>query len=150
MAQSLAKLHLHLVFSTKHRAPLLVDSVREPLHRYLTGVFDRLRCPAKAIGSVEDHIHVLFELSRRKSVCAVVETVKASSSRWLKSRDDGLAPFAWQAGYGVFAVSASNIERVHRYIENQREHHRLADFRGEYRVLLERHRVHFDEQHMWD
>jgi REP element-mobilizing transposase RayT len=150
MAQSLAKLHLHLVFSTKHREPLLTDPVRAPLHRYLAGVFERLGCPAKAIGSVEDHIHVLFELSRTKSVCAVVETVKASSSRWLRSRDETTERFAWQAGYGVFAVSASNMPRVCNYIANQREHHRLADYRHEYRALLERHRVTFDERHVWD
>lgn len=148
--QSLAKLHLHLVFSTKNREAWLHDAVRDSLHGYTTGVFAKIGCPLTAIGSIEDHVHVLFELNRTIPVCDAVEAVKSASSRWLKTQGDEFGSFAWQAGYGVFAVSSSNIRRVCAYIANQRAHHRRADFRDEYRGLLERHRVGFDERHMWD
>jgi putative transposase len=148
--QALAKLHLHLVFSTKHREAWLHDAVRDPLHAYMTGVFAKIGCPLVAVGSIEDHVHVLFELSRTMPVCDAVEAVKSASSRWLKTQGDEFGSFAWQAGYGVFAVSSSNIRRVCAYIASQREHHRRADFRAEYRGLLERHQVAFDARHVWD
>ncbi len=150
MPQSLARLHVHLIFSTKHRAPIVTDDVRDPLHRYMASVMRDLQCPAVLINSVEDHVHVLFDLARTVAVATAVEEVKKSSSKWLKTQDSGLAAFAWQAGYGAFAVSESNVETVRNYIANQREHHRAKSFQEEYRAFLERHNVAFDERYVWD
>ena len=150
MPQSLAKLHLHLVFSTKYRAPWLLDDVRDGLHGYIAGVCANIGCPLTAIGSVEDHLHMLFELGRTTTVSRLVEAVKANSCRWLRSRSIEFHSFAWQAGYGVFSVSESHVDRVRAYIANQREHHRRSEFRDEFRGLLERHHVAFDERHLWD
>jgi REP element-mobilizing transposase RayT len=150
MPQSLAKLHLHLVFSTKHREPWLQDDVRDALHAYMSATLANAGCPVTAINSIEDHVHVLFELSRTMTVCDTVEVLKTASSKWIKTQADRNAAFAWQAGYGVFAVSASNVPDVCRYIERQREHHRGADFQDEYRGLLDRQRTAFDERYIWD
>lgn len=150
MPQSLARLQIHLVFSTKNRAPLLRDPVRDALHRYMAVVLQNLGCPASLINSVEDHVHVLFELSRTVAVSDAVEEVKKSSSKWIKTQDAGLAGFAWQAGYGAFAVSESNVAAVRAYIAGQREHHRRKSFQEEYRALLDRHGVAFDERYVWD
>lgn len=150
MPQSLARVHLHLVFSTKHREPWLQDDVRDALHAYMSGTLANAGCPVTAINSVDDHVHVLFELSRTMAVCDTVEVLKTASSKWIKTRGERYAAFAWQAGYGVFAVSASNVPAVCRYIERQREHHRGADFQDEYRGLLDRHRTDFDERYIWD
>jgi putative transposase len=150
MPQSHARLHIHLVFSTKHRAPLLHDSVREALHRYMAVVLQNLGCPPTLINSVEDHAHVLFDLGRTVAVSAAVEAVKKSSSKWIKTQGAELAGFAWQGGYGAFAVSESQVPVVRAYIANQREHHRKTTFQEEYRKLLERHGVSFDERYVWD
>ena len=150
MPQSLAKLHLHLVFSTKNREPWLREGLREALHAYMSATLANAGCPVTAINSVVDHVHVLFELSRTKAVCDIVEVLKTASSKWIKTRDADLASFAWQAGYGVFAVSESNIPLVRRYIARQQEHHRQADFRDEYRSALQRHRIAYDERYVWD
>ncbi len=93
-------------------------------------------------------MHALFELSRTMTIASAVEEVKKSSSKWIKTQ--GVAPFAWQAGYGAFAVSESNVDQVRRYIDGQREHHRTMSFQDEYRGLLRRHNVEFDEQYVWD
>ena len=150
MPQSLARIHVHLVFSTRQRRPWLTDAVRDPLHRYMAVVLADLGCPALLINSVEDHVHVLFDLGRTVAVSKAVETVKASSSKWIKTQDHSLARFAWQAGYGAFAVSESNVLAVRDYVSDQREHHRKRSFQDEYRSFLERHGIAFDERYVWD
>jgi REP element-mobilizing transposase RayT len=150
MPQSLARLHIHLVFSRKNREPLIADSVRDSLHAYMATVLQNLGCIPVLINSVEDHIHLLFDLSRTVAVSKAVEDVKKSSSKWIKNQTPELAHFAWQSGYGAFAVSESNVEAVRGYIARQREHHRHKTFQEEYRQFLERHSVAYDERYVWD
>lgn len=150
MPQSLARLHIHLVFSTKNRERIITDDVRSPLHAYMATVLQNLGCAPVLINSVEDHAHLLFDLTRTVSISQVVEDVKKSSSKWIKNQGPEFAGFAWQAGYGAFAVSESNVETVRAYIANQREHHRTKTFQEEYRAFLERHNVAFDERYVWD
>lgn len=150
MPQSLARLHIHLVFSTKNRETILTDEVRSPLHAYMATVLQNLGCAPVLINSVEDHTHLLFDLARTVSISHAVEDVKKSSSKWIKTQGPEFAGFAWQAGYGAFSVSESNVETVRLYIANQREHHRTKTFQEEYRVFLERHNVSFDERYVWD
>jgi REP element-mobilizing transposase RayT len=150
MPQSLARLHVHLVFSTKNRERFLDDAIRENLHAYMATVLQNGKCPAVLINSVEDHVHVLFQLARTVSVSEIVEEVKKASSKWIKTQGGRYASFAWQAGYGAFAVSESHVGAVENYIANQREHHRRKTFQEEYRAFLEKHRVVFDERYVWD
>jgi hypothetical protein len=58
--------------------------------------------------------------------------------------------FAWQSGYGAFSVGFSQLEEVRRYIAGQEEHHRKMGFQDEFRLLLERYEVAFDERYVWD
>jgi len=149
MPQSLAALHVHLIFSTKDRAPFLIEDIRAPLHGYLAGILQEIACHPIIINSMDDHIHLLFDLGRTVSISQVVEAVKTGSSKWLKTRDPGLAQFAWQSGYAAFAVSESNLTEVCEYIRNQVEHHRTRSFQDEFRAFLGRHRMAFDEKYVW-
>jgi REP element-mobilizing transposase RayT len=150
MPQSLAKLHIHLIFSTKFREPMLHDRVREPFHRYIATVMRNFGCPVVIVNSVEDHVHILFELGRTVTVSGVVEEAKKTSSRWIKTQGAEFAAFRWQAGYGAFAVSASHVPAVRQYIEGQREHHRSREFPEEYRQFLKEHGLLFDERYVWE
>ena len=150
MPQSLAKNLIHLVFSTKHRQPWLPDEVREPLFAYQAGIFRQWESPALIIDGVEDHVHALFLLSKNHALKKIVEEVKKGSSKWMKTDGTKNGDFHWQNGYGAFSVSESNVADVRRYIENQREHHRKMTFQDEFRALLTRHRVEFDERYVWD
>ena len=76
MPQSLARLHIHLIFSTKNRQRILRADVRQSLHAYMATVLQNLGCPAMLINSVEDHVHILFDLARTVSVSQAVEDVK--------------------------------------------------------------------------
>jgi len=148
--QSLPRLHTHLVFSTKNRQRILRANVRQSLHAYMATVLQNIGCPAVLINSVEDHVHILFDLARTVSVSEAVEDVKKHSSKWIKTQGTDFANFAWQAGYGAFAVSESNVPTVRDYIANQQERHRRNTFQEEYRTFLERHGVAYDEKYVWD
>jgi putative transposase len=150
MPQSLAKLHIHLVFSTKYREPFLHDGVRDALHRYMATVMKNIGCPCILVNSVEDHVHMLFELGRTVAISEAVEEVKKTSSKWMKTQGQEFATFRWQAGYGAFAVSASHVVEVREYIAGQREHHKRQVFQDEYRGMLESNGVPYDEQYVWD
>lgn len=150
MPQSLARIYIHLIFSTKCRVPALHDGIREALHRYMATILMDRGCRVTLINAVEDHIHLLFELGRTVSISSVVEDVKKHSSRWLKPHDAELAEFAWQAGYGAFSVSASEVHSAVRYIADQREHHRRRTFQEEFLAILKEHSVEYDERYLWD
>jgi REP element-mobilizing transposase RayT len=109
-----------------------------------------MKCPALIINSVEDHIHILLDLNRTISISYVMEHVKKTSSKWLKTQSQALAKFGWQAGYGAFAVSESNIPAVRKYIEAQQEHHHKMTFQEEYRAFLTKNRISYDERYVWD
>ena len=113
-------------------------------------VLQNLGCAPVLINSVEDHAHLLFDLSRTVSASQAVEVVKKASSKWIKTQGVEFADFAWQSGYGAFAVSESKVEAVREYIANQREHHRKKSFQEEYRQFLVQHRIAFDERYVWD
>jgi REP element-mobilizing transposase RayT len=149
MPQSLAQIHVHLVFSTAERAPCIDSSVHARLHAYLAGTFQAIGCPAIVIGGMPDHVHALFRLSRTVTLADAVKAAKVESSKWMKE-DGGVAEFAWQGGYGAFSVSASQVETVRHYIEHQAEHHQTRSFQDEFRALLEKYQVTYNEACVWD
>ncbi|HEX2881377.1 MAG TPA: IS200/IS605 family transposase [Polyangiaceae bacterium] len=150
MAHSLARLHVHLVFGTKHRAPLIHDGVRDAFHGYVFGTLSKLDCGPVIVNSVEDHVHILFNLNRSMALSKVVEEIKKSSSKWLKVQGQVLSAFGWQNGYGAFAVSEANISAVRRYILKQQEHHKKKTFEAEYKALLVSNGLPFDDHQLWD
>ena len=151
MPQSLANILLHVVFSTKHRAPFLQSSkLRGELEGSMVGTLQKIDCPSLIIRTVEDHLHGLVQLSRTMSPAKLVEAMKVESSAWVKRQGPHLSEFYWQGGYGTFSVSQSNVEQVKAYIANQEEHHRKVSFQDEFRALLRKHGIEFDERYVWD
>lgn len=151
MPQSLAKVLVHGVFSTKDRQPYLTDpQLREEMHCLLGGILGKLGCQPVVVGGVEDHVHLLFAISRTIEIAEAVKELKRQSSLWIKDRDVGMAEFAWQSGYGAFSIGFSQIPTVREYILGQEEHHRKSSFQDEYRSLLRRYEIEFDERYVWD
>jgi REP element-mobilizing transposase RayT len=151
MPQSLSAVYLHLVFSTKERRPFLKDQVlRSECHAYLGGISKKLDCPVILAGGVEDHVHILARESRTITQADWVKELKRASSLWIKERDPAAKEFAWQAGYGVFSVSFSHLEKVTEYIARQEGHHRVRSFQDELRAMLAKNRIEWDEKYLWD
>ena len=97
-----------------------------------------------------DHVHLLVSLDKQISMAETMRIVKANSSRWVHETFPALSGFAWQAGYGAFAVSYSHLERVKNYLERQAEHHRKVTFQEEFIAFLKRHEIDYDERYLWD
>jgi REP element-mobilizing transposase RayT len=151
MPQSLANALMHVVFSTKERRAMFQNDVlRDEMHRYLAGISAKLNCPAVIVGGATDHIHLLANQARTIAMAEWVKELKRASSLWAKEKTPDWGLFQWQAGYGAFSVSQSQKPRVERYIQSQEEHHRSLSFQDEYRQLLRRHNITFDEQYVWD
>lgn len=151
MPQSLAQVHVHIVFSTKGRTRFLDDeAIRRQTHAYLAATLNEHECPALLVGGTADHVHVVCTLSRTRSLAEVIGKVKHSSSKWIKTKGPRLVKFAWQNGYGAFSVSHSNLARMRAYVRDQSRHHRRMTFQDEVRVLLEKHGVAYDERYVWD
>jgi putative transposase len=150
MPQSLARVVLHVVFSTKNRVPFLRETeVRARLHAYMAGVLQHIGCEPILINGVEDHVHILCNLSRTVTIAGLVEEAKKSTSKWMKEQGPQSGDFFWQGGYGSFSVSQSNVEQVRHYIATQAEHHRTVSFQDELRALCRKHGVEIDERYVW-
>lgn len=151
MPQSLARVVLHVVFSTKNRAPILRDgAIRAKIYAYMAGVLQNLDCEPVLINGVADHVHILCSLSRTVTTAELVEEAKKRTSKWMKDQGPQYAEFFWQGGYGAFSVSESNIGQVRAYVANQENHHRTISFQDEFRAMCRKHGITVDERYVWD
>jgi REP element-mobilizing transposase RayT len=150
MPQSLSKVILHIVFSTKNREPWLDSDVRPRMHAYVATICRDLGADFVHVGGIADHVHILTTLPRTASPAQLIEQIKKASSKWIKTLDSGYRGFFWQRGYGAFSVSPSQLDAVLQYVDAQQEHHRTRTFQEEYRELLRRHGIDFDERYIWD
>jgi len=149
MANTYASLRYHLVFSTKNRQTWIKPDVEQRVWAYLGGIAKRNGMMPLEIGGIEDHVHVLVGAGAVAAPAKIAQLIKGGSSAWIRETFPEMRGFAWQDGYGAFTVSASNVPSVIEYIRGQREHHRRGDFQEEYRMLLARHEIEFDERYVW-
>ena len=143
MAHSYTNLLYHIIYATKDRQPLIDDEFQPRLYDYIGGTIRGLKSISLEIGGIEDHVHIIAKLPSTLAVADFLEKLKANTSKWAKSVKRG---FGWQEGYSAFTVSESQVERVRRYIQNQREHHKKVSFRNELIALLEAHGVKYDPE----
>jgi len=141
-------LHYHIIFSTKERRAFIHEPWRERLHAFLGGAIRTAGGVPEAVGGVGDHVHLLVSLRATHRLADVVRDIKTASSDWVH-QDIKQAVFSWQDGYGAFTVSASQLDVVKPYIANQAEHHRKKSFQEEYRGMLVKSGVQFDERYLW-
>ena len=151
MPQSLSAVYLHAVFSTKERWPYLRDAAfRDEVYRFLAGITKRLDCPPIEIGGVEDHTHVLARFGRTISQADWIKEMKRACTEWINEQSPDRGRFAWQAGYGVFSVIPSSLKAVGNNILDQEERHKKVTFQDEFRALLRKHGLEWDERYVWD
>jgi putative transposase len=150
MPQSLSKVTLHIIFSTKNREPWLDRDVRPRMHAYLATICRDLGAELVRVGGVADHVHIVTTLPRTLSQAELIEQAKKTSSKWIKTLNPRYRGFFWQRGYSAFSVSSSQLDAVLQYIEAQQAHHRRRTFQEEYLELLRKHEVDFAERYLWD
>ena len=152
MAQSLSKVLIHVIFSTKRRMPFLEDrSDRLRVHEFIGGISREQACPPTIVGGTGDHVHLLATLGRSVSQAELVKEVKRASSLWIKKElGRHYRLFGWQTGYGVFSISQSQIAATRKYIADQEKHHQKVSFQDEFRRFLKKYDITYDERFVWD
>lgn len=150
MSQSLASILIHIIFSTKNRQPFILPEIRKDLYDYIVGIARSCESHVHEIGGIEDHVHLLISLPRTLALCKILEEIKKGSSKWIKTKGSFFNDFAWQNGYGAFSIGQSNYENVRTYIQNQQEHHKKIAFQDEYRAILKKYHIIYDEKYVWD
>jgi len=148
MPQSLSKVYIHAIFSTKDREAAIPKSALGDFHADIAGILTSMGSPSIRVGGTSDHLHALFCLGRATTISDAIRTVKIRSNQWMKERLGCM--FAWQRGYAAFSVSQSKVDAVKKYIENQEEHHRKATFQEEYIQFLEAYGEKYDIRYVWD
>ena len=149
MSQSLSKLYVHLIFHVKNNAFLIRSEDEKDLYAYIGGTIKLSKSIPININGTEDHLHVLCIMSKNVSLADLLEDIKRNSSRWIKTRGNNYANFAWQGGYSGYSVSQSKVEVVSRYIDNQKEHHKHQTFMEEYIQFLNENGIDYDERYLW-
>lgn len=149
MAQSLSKLYVHIIFHTKYNRDLIQSEVETELYAYIGGIIKANGSIPIKINGTENHIHILTTMSKNIALAKFVEEIKRNSSRWIKTKGEQYRDFAWQGGYAGYSVSQSVVEKVERYIDNQKEHHKVVLFQDEYVKFLNEYEVDYDENFLW-
>ena len=147
---SYVKLLNHIIFSTKNREPLITVEIEDRLIHYIGGIIRNNKGKLLAANTVPDHIHLYVSMKSTPSVATMLRLIKTNSSGWIHDTFHDMKNFAWQKGYGAFSVSPSNEERVIRYIENQKEHHKKITFKQEFITFLKRYKIEYDERYIWN
>ena len=137
----------HIVFGTKDRIASIHPEWEQELYSYLSGIVKNCEGRSLEINGVADHVHLLVRLGPTAAIADFMRELKAGSSRWVRQGLD--AKFSWQRRYGAFSVSESASETVRKYIRNQKEHHRVQTFEDEYKGLLTKHGIEFDDRYLW-
>ena len=150
MSQSLTKIYAHLIFSTKNRERWLDHQIRPRVHGYLATVIRELDSLWVVVGGVEDHVHILFDIGKKTAPVKFVEQVKRESSKFVKTLGPKYGKFYGQRGYGMFSASPKDRDEAERYVRRQEDHHRNLSFQDEYRAILKKYGIEFDEQYVWD
>lgn len=150
MANTYTQLLTHLVFAVRNRDNLIVESIRDRVEKFITGIIKKDDCKLLAIYCMPDHCHILIGLNPDKSISSLVRNLKSKVSKWIN--DNGILPgrFYWQEGCGAFSYSKSQLDSVVNYILNQPERHKKKTFREEYIEILKKFKIDYNKEYVFD
>jgi REP element-mobilizing transposase RayT len=149
MSQSLTRLIVHAIFSTKNREPILSAEVRPELHAHIGGILNSLDCVPLAIKGTDDHVHMLFIQSKKYHVG---ESIRGSEGNVFVLDQNEIRcseNVCMAGGYGAFSESESRRQKVSDYIAHQEEHHHKLSFKEKLIALLKKHHIEYDEKYLW-
>ena len=149
MPNTYTQLYIHCVFAAKYRAAIIQPAWEERLHKYITGILQNNGHKLLAINSVPDHLHFFVGLNPKQSISEMMQLAKGDSSEFVNNQKFTQRKFHWQSGYGAFSNSRSQIDKVVKYILNQKVHHRKRKFTEEYIEMLKDCNVDYDEKYVF-
>ena len=150
MPQSLVKLLVHVVFSTKNRINLITPEIEDGLFGYMHGIVENNKSKLILANGTANHVHLLISLGKVISISELVGDIKRDSSVWIKDKNAKFSKFYWQEGYGAFSVGQTEVDVVMNYISKQKEHHKKKSFENEMRGFYRKYEIEFNEKYVWD
>jgi REP element-mobilizing transposase RayT len=149
MSNTYTQIHIQCVFAVKYRNAIIEKSWKDRLHKYIIAIINNNSHKLLAINSVPDHLHLFFGMRPTQSLSDLMRLVKGDSSEWINKEKFVAGKFRWQDGYGAFSYSKSQVDAVVKYILNQEEHHKKKKFLDEYREMLQKFEIEYDEQYLF-
>ncbi|MDA3904492.1 MAG: IS200/IS605 family transposase [Bacteroidales bacterium] len=149
MANTYTQIYIQTVFTVQNKISLLNSEWREELFKYITGIVQNNGHKLIAINGVPDHIHLFIGMKPNQSLSDLMQDVKGDSSKFIKIKGFVKGRFEWQAGFGAFSYSISQIDNVVKYINNQENHHKTISFIEEYIEFLDKFEVPYDERYIF-
>ncbi len=140
----------HIIFSTKYRKPRIDDAWKDDLYSYIGGIIRSEKGQLLEIGGIPDHIHILAGFHPTVAVSDMLQHIKGGSSKWINNEKKSRERFEWQAGYGAFTVSQSQVPTVRQYVQRQDEHHQKRSFKDEFLAILKRHNIDYDLKYVFE
>ncbi len=150
MAGTFGQFYAHVVFTPQHRANVILESFREELQMYMTGIIQGKKHKVLAIYCMPDHVHVLIGLKPYMALSDLVQVLKKESSNFINDKKWVVGKFNWQEGFGYFSHSHAELDAVAKYVLNQKEHHKKRSFREEYLEILKRCEVEYKEEYLFE
>jgi len=150
MPGTFTQIYIQIVFAVKGRENLIVQSWKDDLHKYISGIIKGKEQKSIIVNGMPDHIHAFVGLRPSMSISDLVRDIKNNSSNFINEQKFVKGKFAWQEGYGAFSYSHSQIRNVYDYILNQEEHHQKRTFREEYHEMLKKFEIEFNEKYLFE
>lgn len=150
MPGTYSQIYIQSVFAVKGRKNLINKDWKEDLYKYIAGIIKGKDQKPIIINGMPDHVHVFFGLRPAMAISDLIRDIKDNSSNFINSNKWVEGQFCWQAGYGAFSYSASQIDVVYNYILHQEEHHRKKTFREEYTELLKKFNIEYNEKYLFE
>lgn len=148
MANTFTQIYLHIVFAVQNRISLISAEWKDELYKYITGIIQNNKHKLIAINGTANHIHIAIGYKPHQPIPDLLQDIKANSSKWINEKKFVKGKFCWQAGYGAFSFSHSQIDAVVKYINTQEQHHKKKTFKDEYIKMLKKYDVSFDEKYI--
>lgn len=149
MANTYTQIHIQVVFTVQNRDCIIQETWKDELYKYISGIVKNHNHKVLAINGMPDHIHILIGMRPSQSLSDLMQDVKGDSSKWINQKRFTKGKFSWQEGFGAFSYGKSQVNQVIDYIKNQEEHHKKWSFLEEYRTLLEKFEVEFDQRYIF-
>jgi len=150
MANTYHQIYIQAVFAVKYRNAIINKSWQKDLFGVIGNLINETGCKTLIVNGVEDHVHCFLGLKPTVSISELMKSVKAKSSKFINDHFLSSQRFEWQAGYGAFSYSQSQIDTVYKYIQNQEAHHKKQTFREEYLVFLQKFKILYDEKYIFE
>lgn len=149
MANTYTQIYIQIVFTVQNRTSLIGRDWQEELHKYISGIVRNKGHKLIAINGMPDHLHLFVGFKPDQSLSSLVQAIKGDSSKWIHNKGFVNGRFSWQAGFGAFSYSISEIDNVVKYIHNQFDHHKTKTFLEEYKDFLDKFDIVYDERYLF-